>query len=63
MAPAQIAELRQQELAPVFDLLRILFVLIGLPALVLTTTTPLVSGWFAAARDASATATRTGCTR
>ena len=35
---------------PSLDLIRILFVLIGLPALVLTTTTPLVSGWFQAAR-------------
>ncbi len=32
------------------DLIRILFALIGLPAFVLTTTTPLVSGWFHAAR-------------
>ncbi len=36
------------------DLIRILFVLIGLPALVLTTTTPLVSGWFEAAREREA---------
>ena len=53
VAPAHIAELRRQDLAPVFDLLRILLVLIGLPALVLTTTTPLVSGWFATARSES----------
>ena len=51
LAPARIAELRQQGVTPVVDLLRILFVLIGLPALILTTTTPLVSGWFAAARS------------
>jgi hypothetical protein len=35
---------------PVLDLVRILLVLIGLPALVLTTTTPLLTGWFEAAR-------------
>jgi hypothetical protein len=50
LAPAHVAELRRQDVVPVFDLVRILFVLIGLPALVLTTTTPLVSGWFATAR-------------
>ncbi len=33
------------------DLIRILLVLVGLPALVLTTTTPLVSGWFEASRS------------
>ncbi len=52
LAPARIAELRTQDVTPVVDLLRILFVVVGLPALVLTTTTPLVSGWFATARRA-----------
>ena len=36
---------------PVVDLLRILVLIVGLPAFVLTTTTPLISGWFAAARS------------
>ena len=50
LAPARVADLRVESIPPVLDLLRILFVLIGLPALVLTTTTPLVSGWFEATR-------------
>ena len=50
VAPSHVATLRDAAVAPVVDLIRILVVLIGLPALVLTTTTPLVSGWFEAAR-------------
>jgi len=50
VAPSHVATLRDAAVAPVVDLIRILLVLIGLPALVLTTTTPLVSGWFEAAR-------------
>lgn len=49
-APSSVAELRDEAATPVFDLVGILFGLIGLPALVLTTTTPLLSGWFHAAR-------------
>ena len=51
VAPVRISDLRIEALPPSFDLIRILFVLVGLPALVLTTTTPLVSGWFQAARS------------
>ncbi len=51
LAPAHVADLRVQEVTPVVDLLRILIVIILLPAFVLTTTTPLLSGWFAAARS------------
>ena len=51
LAPSRVGELRMQETTPVLDLLRILIVIIGLPAFVLTTTTPLVSGWFATARS------------
>lgn len=50
VAPSTVADLRVGTTDPVIDLLRILIVLIGLPAFVLTTTTPLVSGWFEAAR-------------
>lgn len=49
-APTSVTELRNEAATPVFDLVGILFGLIGLPALVLTTTTPLLSGWFHAAR-------------
>jgi predicted methyltransferase len=51
IAPTRVADLRIESVPPVLDLIRILFVLIGLPALVITTTTPLVSGWFEAARS------------
>ncbi len=49
-APARIADLRDDTVAPVVDLLGILVLLVGLPAFILTTTTPLLSGWFHAAR-------------
>jgi hypothetical protein len=51
IAPGRIADLRIDALTPAVDLVRILFVVIGLPAFVLTATTPLVSGWFEAARS------------
>ena len=51
IAPARVGDVRIDTVPPVLDLVRILFVIIGLPALVLTTTTPLVSGWFEAARE------------
>ena len=50
VAPTDVAALRAAAITPVLDLVRILLIVIGLPALVLTTTTPLVSGWFDAAR-------------
>jgi SAM-dependent methyltransferase len=51
IAPGRIADLRIDEVEPVVDLVRILFLVIGLPAFVLTSTTPLVSGWFEATRS------------
>jgi hypothetical protein len=51
VSPGRVADLRAEAIPPVVDLIRILLVLIGLPALVLTTTTPLVSGWFEASRS------------
>jgi hypothetical protein len=51
IAPVRVADLRVDSVSPVLDLIRILLVLVGLPALVLTTTTPLVSGWFEATRS------------
>ena len=51
VSPARLGDLRLEAIPPVFDLIRILFVVIGLPALVLTTTTPLLSGWFESARE------------
>ena len=51
VGPTVVADLRDPAVVPVVDLIRILLVIIGLPALVLTTTTPLVSGWFESVRD------------
>lgn len=48
-APSRLGELRNDEVTPVVDLLGLLIALVGLPAFVLTTTTPLLSGWFHAA--------------
>lgn len=48
LAPATIGELRDPALDPALDVIKILVILIGLPSLILTTTTPLVSGWFGA---------------
>ncbi|MEK6721130.1 MAG: fused MFS/spermidine synthase [Chloroflexota bacterium] len=52
-APSEIGGARIDVIPPGLDLVRILFIVVGLPALVLTTTTPLVSGWFEAARHRS----------
>jgi hypothetical protein len=49
-AASNLSALRNAAVTPVVDLLFILIGLIGLPAFVLTTTTPLLSGWFHAAR-------------
>ena len=54
VAPARVADLRVEAVPPVLDLVRILFVVIGLPALILTTTTPLLSGWFETTREREA---------
>src|SRR4051812_18516357 len=50
VAPVHVADLRDDAIEPVIDLVRVLLVVIGLPALVLTATTPLVSSWFDASR-------------
>ena len=52
LAPARVADLRNPALPDVVNLVAMLALTIGLPAFVLTTTTPLVSGWFAASRRA-----------
>ena len=50
-AAGNLSALRNEAVTPVIDLISILIGLIALPAFVLTTTTPLLSGWFHAARD------------
>jgi hypothetical protein len=55
-APTRVADLRDPTLPPVINLLGILAATIGLPAFTLTTTTPLLSAWWAARRGAGADA-------
>jgi hypothetical protein len=50
LAPSRAADLRNAALPDVVNLVGMLTLTIGLPAFVLTTTTPLVSAWFAASR-------------
>ena len=45
-APAHIASLRNETVTPVIDLIGALVAIVGVPAFVLTATTPLLSGWF-----------------
>ena len=59
-APGRVADLRIESLPPVLDVLWILVAVIGLPAFVLTTTTPLISGWMHAARADAQTGTDPG---
>ncbi len=51
VAPQRIADLQVTGASPVLSLLWILVLIVGLPAFVLTTTTPILSGWFARARS------------
>jgi SAM-dependent methyltransferase len=48
VAPAQVGSLRVARIPEVLNLLGMLLLTIGLPAFVLTTTTPLLSAWYAA---------------
>jgi hypothetical protein len=50
IAPTRIADLRDPAIPDVVNLVAMLALTIGLPAFVLTTTTPLVSAWFAASQ-------------
>jgi hypothetical protein len=51
-APTRAADLRNPAIPDVLNLIWMLALTIGLPAFVLTTTTPLVSAWYAASRGA-----------
>lgn len=48
VAPAHVSSLRDESITPILDLLRSLTLTIGLPAFVLTATTPLLTAWYAA---------------
>lgn len=50
--PARIGALRDPGLHPILDLLRVLTIAVGVPTLVLTATTPLLSAWYARLRGA-----------
>jgi SAM-dependent methyltransferase len=52
VAPTRAADLRNAAIPDVLNLIGMLGLTIGLPAFVLTTTTPLVSAWYAASRGA-----------
>ena len=52
LAPARIGELRDVGMPAVVNLVWILILTIGAPALLITATTPLLSSWFAAIRSA-----------
>jgi SAM-dependent methyltransferase len=53
IAPARAADLRNPAIPDVLNLLAMLTLTIGLPAFVLTTTTPLVSAWYARSHSAA----------
>jgi hypothetical protein len=50
LAPTRLADLRVAEAPAVLNLVGILVVAVGLPSFVMTSTTPLVSAWFATVR-------------
>ena len=50
-APSALGQLRDEAVTPSINLVGILVAVIGLPAFVITATTPLLSGWFNAVRD------------
>lgn len=50
LMPIRQADLRAGDLPPAIDALRILITAVGLPVVVLTATTPLLSAWFASTR-------------
>ncbi|HEY3165364.1 MAG TPA: fused MFS/spermidine synthase [Candidatus Limnocylindrales bacterium] len=51
IAPSHAADLRDPAIPDVLNLIGMLTLTVGLPAFVLTTTTPLVSAWYAASRS------------
>ncbi len=47
LAPAQLSAVHDPTMHPIADLLKTLVLVVGLPAFLLTTTTPLLSSWYA----------------
>ena len=60
LMPIRQADLRAGDLPPALDVLRILIAAVGLPVVVLTATTPLLSAWFASTRRRREAATEDG---
>ncbi len=54
LSPARLGVLRDGTLDPVVDLLKMLAVVVGLPAFLLTATTPLLSSWYTRLRGEGA---------
>ncbi|HET7725788.1 MAG TPA: fused MFS/spermidine synthase [Candidatus Limnocylindrales bacterium] len=50
LAPARVADLRDEDLPTLIDLVRVLTILIGPAAFAITSTTPLLSAWYARVR-------------
>lgn len=60
LMPIRQADLRAGDLPPAIDVLRILIAAVGLPVIVLTATTPLLSAWYASTRRRREEATEDG---
>jgi hypothetical protein len=54
LSPARLADVHDPTLHPIVDLLKALALAVGLPAFLLTTTTPLLSSWYARLRGVGA---------
>lgn len=54
LAPARLDEVHDSTLHPIADVLKTLILVVGLPAFLLTTTTPLLSSWYARLRGVGA---------
>jgi hypothetical protein len=53
-APARLSDVHDSTLHPIADVLKTLLLVVGLPAFLLTTTTPLLSSWYARLRGVGA---------
>lgn len=54
LAPARLGDVHDPTLHPIVDLLKTLVLVVGMPAFLLTTTTPLLSSWYSRLRGVGA---------
>ena len=54
LSPAQLGDLHDATIPPIVDLLKVLVLAVGVPAFLLTTTTPLLSSWYSRLRGGGA---------